>query len=182
MKDTFGPKDLDRLSQRPEVCRSLLRCALCDFSSKVRRNLAKHLNLHTLKEKMLNEGEIKVVIIMNWIIKISYISSLFIRNVMPLNLIPLFQTIIYILPFPFDWYFSPFDTAASHGTSRLSFFTFCCRRWTCQSCARSTRPLWKQTAVIRYSLKNTMCKLGMPIHTTYRDLPAITYLIKTLSL
>lgn len=65
MKDTFGPKDLDRLSQRPEVCRSLLRCALCDFSSKVRRNLAKHLNLHTLKEKMLTEGEIKVVIIMN---------------------------------------------------------------------------------------------------------------------
>ena len=45
-RDPFGPADLDRLARQPEISRSLVKCALCDFSTKVRRNLMRHLALH----------------------------------------------------------------------------------------------------------------------------------------
>ena len=60
-KDTFGLDDLDKLAARPEICRTLLKCALCDFLSKVRRNLVKHLKLHKVKTQMLRDGDIKEV-------------------------------------------------------------------------------------------------------------------------
>lgn len=45
-QDTFSPKDLSKLVQRCSMSRYLLRCADCDFSTKVRKNLEKHLKLH----------------------------------------------------------------------------------------------------------------------------------------
>ncbi|TRY71102.1 hypothetical protein TCAL_15037 [Tigriopus californicus] len=45
-QDTFSPSELSKLSQRCSMSRVLLRCGDCDFSTKVRKNLEKHLKLH----------------------------------------------------------------------------------------------------------------------------------------
>ena len=33
-KDVFGLEDIDKINQKPEICRTLLKCKLCEFSSK----------------------------------------------------------------------------------------------------------------------------------------------------
>ena len=43
---------------RPEICRSLLKCGHCDFSSKVRRNLLRHLRRHKKQIELVESGEI----------------------------------------------------------------------------------------------------------------------------
>jgi hypothetical protein len=43
---------------KPEIYRQLVRCAACDFSTKVRVNLIKHLKLHLVKSKLGKRGKI----------------------------------------------------------------------------------------------------------------------------
>jgi hypothetical protein len=52
MRDTFQPADWDKVPSKPHIYRQLMRCAACDFSTKVRLNLIKHLKLHLVKSKL----------------------------------------------------------------------------------------------------------------------------------
>ncbi len=53
-KDTFSPLEVDSLPH-PSMSRNLLRCTECDFSTRVRRNLEKHLRLHLRRKKAVEE-------------------------------------------------------------------------------------------------------------------------------
>jgi hypothetical protein len=52
LKDTFQPGEWEEVPLKPEIYRQLVRCAACDFSTKVRVNLIKHLKLHLVKSKL----------------------------------------------------------------------------------------------------------------------------------
>jgi len=45
-KDSFTPDEIEIIPPKPEICRNPIRCHICDFSTKVRSNLVKHLKLH----------------------------------------------------------------------------------------------------------------------------------------
>ncbi len=49
-KDTFSPLEVDSLP-RPSVSWFPMRCSECDFSTRVRKNLEKHLKLHLRRDK-----------------------------------------------------------------------------------------------------------------------------------
>ena len=44
-KDTFAPSEIDDIP-RKSMLRNVIRCSVCDFTTKVRMNLVKHLRLH----------------------------------------------------------------------------------------------------------------------------------------
>ena len=44
-KDTFAPSEIEKIP-RISMFRSVVRCSVCDFVTKVRLNLVKHLRLH----------------------------------------------------------------------------------------------------------------------------------------
>ena len=53
-KDTFSPDEIDSIP-RVSMLRYLIRCSICDFVTKVRHNLVKHLKLHS-KQKMVKKS------------------------------------------------------------------------------------------------------------------------------
>jgi len=46
VKDTFTPEEVQTVPIKPDIYRYYIRCSVCDFSTKVRFNLVKHLKLH----------------------------------------------------------------------------------------------------------------------------------------
>ena len=46
IKTIFSPTDIDSIPVKPDIYKYVLRCSLCDFGSRVRNNLVKHLRLH----------------------------------------------------------------------------------------------------------------------------------------
>ena len=57
-KDTFAPSEIDDIP-RISMLRNVIRCSVCDFTTKVRMNLVKHLRLHLRSSSA--EGKIKEV-------------------------------------------------------------------------------------------------------------------------
>ena len=57
-KDTFAPSEIDDIP-RKSMLRNVIRCSVCDFTTKVRMNLVKHLRLHLRSSSA--EGKIKEV-------------------------------------------------------------------------------------------------------------------------
>ena len=49
-RDCFAPDEIDSIPKQ-SMFRSLIRCSVCDFVTKVRQNLVKHLKLHLRKER-----------------------------------------------------------------------------------------------------------------------------------
>ena len=49
VKDTFSPTEMDDIP-KTSMFRHLIRCSVCDFVTKVRLNLIKHLRLHLRKD------------------------------------------------------------------------------------------------------------------------------------
>ena len=45
-KDTFLPEDIASFPVKPDIYKYVLHCGLCDYGSRVRNNLVKHLKLH----------------------------------------------------------------------------------------------------------------------------------------
>ena len=58
-KDTFSPSEIDDIP-RISMLRNVIRCSVCDFTTKVRMNLIKHLRLH-LRSSSTEGGKIKEV-------------------------------------------------------------------------------------------------------------------------
>merc|ERR1719273_1766127 len=46
LKTTFSPADISSIPVKPDIYKYVLRCSLCDYGSRVRNNLVKHLRLH----------------------------------------------------------------------------------------------------------------------------------------
>ena len=46
IKTIFSPEDIDSIPAKPDIYKYVLRCSLCDYGSRVRNNLVKHLRLH----------------------------------------------------------------------------------------------------------------------------------------
>ena len=46
LKDTFSPADVASIPLKPDIYKYILRCSLCDYGTRVRNNLVKHLKLH----------------------------------------------------------------------------------------------------------------------------------------
>merc|ERR1740123_1091656 len=46
LKTIFSPEDIDSIPAKPDIYKYVLRCSLCDYGSRVRNNLVKHLRLH----------------------------------------------------------------------------------------------------------------------------------------
>ena len=55
-KDTFAPSDISLIPVKPDIYKHLIRCSLCDFATRVRNNLVKHLKLHNKMDKLVNLG------------------------------------------------------------------------------------------------------------------------------
>ena len=50
LKTVFSPADIDSIPVKPDIYKYVLRCSLCDFGTRVRNNLVKHLRLHLKTE------------------------------------------------------------------------------------------------------------------------------------
>ena len=46
IKDTFSPSDISSIPKKPDIYKYVLKCSLCDFGTRVKNNLVKHLKLH----------------------------------------------------------------------------------------------------------------------------------------
>ena len=62
-KDVFSPSDLNSIPIKPDIYKYLIRCSICDFSTKVKNNLVKHLRLHVKKEKLHAAGSLKEAVL-----------------------------------------------------------------------------------------------------------------------
>ena len=62
-KEVFSPSDLNSIPIKPDIYKYLIRCSICDFSTKVKNNLVKHLHLHVKKEKLHAAGSLKEAIL-----------------------------------------------------------------------------------------------------------------------
>jgi hypothetical protein len=51
-RDIFQPTEVEQVPLKPDIYRQLVRCGACDFATKVRVNLIKHLKLHLVKSKL----------------------------------------------------------------------------------------------------------------------------------
>ena len=63
IKDVFSPADLNSIPIKPDIYKYLIRCSICDFSTKVKNNLVKHLRLHVKKEKLHAAGSLKEAVL-----------------------------------------------------------------------------------------------------------------------
>ena len=56
VKDTYSPFDVDSIPVKPEIYKQILRCSVCDFGTRVKNNLVKHLRLH-IKNDKIEQGQ-----------------------------------------------------------------------------------------------------------------------------
>ena len=59
IKDTFSPTEIEAIPVKPEIYKFLIRCSICDFASRVRNNLVKHLKLHLRQNKLIEIGALE---------------------------------------------------------------------------------------------------------------------------
>jgi len=59
IKDTFSPKEIEAIPVKPEIYKFLIRCSICDFASRVKNNLVKHLKLHLKQDKLIEIGALE---------------------------------------------------------------------------------------------------------------------------
>jgi len=59
IKDTFSPTEIEAIPVKPEIYKFLIRCSICDFASRVRNNLVKHLKLHLRQDKLIEIGALE---------------------------------------------------------------------------------------------------------------------------
>ena len=55
IKDTFSPEDISSIPAKPDIYKYILRCNICDYGTRVKNNLVKHLKLH------LKQNQVPVV-------------------------------------------------------------------------------------------------------------------------
>ena len=46
IKDTYSPLEIETIPIKPDIYKFLVRCSICDYASRVKHNLVKHLKLH----------------------------------------------------------------------------------------------------------------------------------------
>ena len=63
VKEIYSPADISTIPIKPDVYKYLIRCSVCDFSTKVRFNLVKHLRLHKSMDAMLASGSLRVAVL-----------------------------------------------------------------------------------------------------------------------
>eukprot|EP00090_Calanus_glacialis_P018800 TRINITY_DN29123_c0_g1_i1.p1 TRINITY_DN29123_c0_g1~~TRINITY_DN29123_c0_g1_i1.p1 ORF type:complete len:3087 (-),score=783.11 TRINITY_DN29123_c0_g1_i1:152-8311(-) len=59
VKDTFSPTEIETIPIKPEIYKFLIRCSICDFASRVKNNLVKHLKLHLKEDKLIEIGALE---------------------------------------------------------------------------------------------------------------------------
>ena len=62
VKDTYSPSDVNSIPVKPDIYKQILRCSVCDFGTRVKNNLVKHLRLH-IKNDKIEQDKVSVPII-----------------------------------------------------------------------------------------------------------------------
>ena len=59
VKDTYSPSDVDSIPVKPDIYKQILRCSVCDFGTRVKNNLVKHLRLHIKNDRIEEDKSYK---------------------------------------------------------------------------------------------------------------------------
>merc|ERR1711915_230733 len=59
VKDTFSPTEIEAIPVKPDIYKFLIRCSICDFATRVKNNLVKHLKLHLKEDKLIEIGALQ---------------------------------------------------------------------------------------------------------------------------